>query len=121
MKKFELSFLIFLIIGSLSIAIAQDDKKCKTCDKAKVEQKSVKPLPDDPAVLELIENECLLNIENIRLKQNELQRAFKEFNIQLQQWGLRLQQVRDKMAEVNKEKLIDKEKKEGIVENETTN
>jgi len=36
-----------------------------------------KSFPDDPVILELIENECLLQLENLQLKKNELERQLR--------------------------------------------
>ena len=106
MKGKILAVTLIILVSFVGIAICQDQK----------------PLPDDLQTLELIENECLLNIDNITLKQRQMQIDFRVLQARKIQWQKRLEIVTEKIGQIAP---VDtpkpkKEKEKGMKKDETT-
>lgn len=59
-------------------------------------------LPDDTAMLELIENECLLNLRLIQLSVQNLQLQGANLMQQERDWNEKLERVQEKIKAVNR-------------------
>ena len=85
MKRLILLVSLTIMFSFVNLAVCQDAKK---------------PLPDDPEMLALIENECILNIQLIDQKKERMQIDFQILNAQRMQWEMRLNEVGEKIEEV---------------------